>query len=373
MEKTTANCIVQGLLQSVGITINGQAPDDIQIHNDNFYPRIIRQGAVGLGESYMEKWWDVQRLDNFFAKILRGNLESKISIPWRFKIKLLLANIINLQTKWRSKQVAEQHYDLDNDLFTAMLDKRMVYSCGYWKHATTLEQAQEAKLDLICQKLQLKPGMRLLDIGCGFGGLARYAAEKYQVSVVGVTISEQQYQFAKQYCQGLPVEIRLQDYRDIHESYDSVVSVGMFEHVGHLNYRAFMQVAHRALADGGLFLLHTIGGNQLSSIPNEWICRYIFPNGVIPTIAQIGKSAEKLFVVEDVHNFGADYDKTLMAWYDNFKQHWDQLKTRYDERFYRMWTYYLLCCAGSFRARTNQLWQVVLSKKGVLGGYQGVR
>lgn len=367
--KTTAKEVVLELIRPTGIVINGEEPWDVQVHNDEFYARVLHEGALGLGESYMDKWWDCERLDLLFYKILRASLETKVEVPMHFKIKLLLAKIINFQTKRRSKQVAYKHYNLGNQLFMNMLDTRMIYSCGYFKNAKTLDEAQEAKLDLICQKLDLKPGQRLLDIGCGWGGLAKYAAEKYKVSVVGITISKEQCEFGKEYCKGLPIDIRLQDYRDINEKFDRVVSVGMFEHVGFKNYRTFMQVAHRCLSDDGLFLLHTIGSNEESLFANAWISKYIFPNGNLPSIAQIGKAAEKLFCMEDWHNFSAFYDNTLMAWHDNFTRNWDKLKHKSDERFYRMWTYYLLSCAGSFRARVNQLWQIVFSKRGVIGGY----
>ena len=372
-DKVTAKKIAQSLLDSVGITINGHHPWDIQVHNEKLYSRALSDGSLGLGEAYMDKWWDCERLDIFFDKLLRGKLNDKIKIPFHFYFKQLFAKMVNLQTKSRAKQVAYAHYDLGNNLFSHMLDDRMIYSCGYWKESTTLNDAQEEKLDLICQKLQLRPGLSLLDIGCGWGGLIKYAAQKYGVNATGITISQQQCDYAKDACKGLPVEICLQDYRDIHTTFDRVVSVGMFEHVGHKNYTTFMQTAHRALAKDGLFLLHTIGINEQSSLANEWITEYIFPNGMLPTIAQIANAAEKLFVIEDLHNFGAYYDNTLMAWYENFTRHWDSLKNQYDERFYRMWTYYLLSCAGSFRSRTNQLWQIVLSKNGIIGGYLSPR
>ncbi len=373
MDRDTAKNIGKSLLHAAGISPNGTEPWDIQIHNEDFYLRVLTEGPLGLGESYMDKWWDCQRIDIFIEKILRANIDTKIKIPFHFYAKQVLAKVINFQSKRRARQVAYTHYDLGNDLFEKMLDNRMIYSCGYWKTATTLDDAQKDKLELICQKLQLKPGLKLLDIGCGWGGLARYAAENYGVSVTGVTISEQQYQHAKESCKGLPIEIRLQDYRDLNDQFDRIVSVGMFEHVGHLNYPTFMHTVHRALKSDGLFLLHTIGINETSSLANEWITKYIFPNGMLPSIAQIAKSAEKLFVIEDWQNFGAYYDNTLMAWYENFQAHWNTLKSQYDERFYRMWTYYLLACAGSFRARSNQLWQIVMSKNGVAGGYMSPR
>jgi len=365
--------VVQQLLSTAGIEINGQSPTDIQILNDDFYTRVVKEGALGLGEAYMENWWTTGNLDAFFDRLLRAELDSKANIPLRFLVRQILSRVVNFQTKLGSKKVARQHYDLGNELFSKMLDPYMQYSCGYWKEAASLNDAQTAKLDLICRKLQLEPGMTLLDIGCGWGGLLKYAAENYQVNAVGITISEQQYQLGKKMCAGLPVDLRIQDYRDISEQFDRVVSVGMFEHVGHLNYDTYMRTARKVLKDDGLFLLHTIGINEYSPMPNEWINKYIFPNGALPTISQISKVCEKRFVIEDLHNFGAYYDNTLLAWYDNFHQHWDSLKKIYDDRFYRMWTYYLLSCAGGFRSRSLQLWQFILSKHGVTGGYLAPR
>lgn len=369
----TAEDVVSGLLKPLGIKINGDNPWDVQVYHEQFYDRVINQGALGLGESYMDKWWDCERLDILFDKILRAKLDSQVNVPLPFKIRLLLAHVVNFQNKRRAKQVAVHHYDIGNDLFTAMLDKRMNYSCAYYKETDNLEDAQVAKLDLICKKLQLKPGERLLDIGCGWGGLAKYAAENYGVEVVGITISKQQYEYAKDNCKGLPIEIRLQDYRDIHEKFDRIVSVGMFEHVGPLNYDVYMETVANLLSDNGLFLLHTIGLNETSMHANQWIVKYIFPNGALPSITQIGKSLEKRFVMEDWQNFGAYYDHTLMAWYQNFLKHWENLRANYDERFYRMWRYYLLSCAGGFRSRSIVLWQIVLSKNGIVGGYMSPR
>lgn len=360
-------------LESAGIRVNGNEPWDIQIYNQNFYSRVIREGTLGLGESYMDNWWDCKNLDQFFERVISANLESKIKSNKWLLLKLMIFKFINRQTKKRALEVGKKHYDLGNELFSGMLDSRMNYTCGYWKNANNLNDAQLEKLELTCQKLMLKPGMRVLDIGCGFGALAKYAAENYGVNVVGVTISNEQWNYAKKYCSGLPIEIRLQDYRDIDEKFDRIVSLGMFEHVGHLNYRIYMKIVQRCLKDDGLFLLHTIGSNTTNTSADEWIGKYIFPNGMLPSIPQISKAAEGLFIMEDWHNFGADYDKTLMAWHSNFNQNWDELKKHYDQRFYRMWNYYLLSCAGMFRARHTQLWQIVFSKNGVKGGYQAPR
>lgn len=361
------------LLQTIGITINGNQPWDIQVYNENLYPRVLQYGALGLGESYMDHWWDCAQLDEFFARIASVNLEKKIKNNKRLLWNLFITQFLNFFNRKHALELGKKHYDLGNALFEKMLDPRMVYTCAYWKDATELEEAQLAKLELACQKLQLKPGMRLLDIGCGWGALAKYAAEKYGVHVVGVTISKEQCEYAKRLCTGLPIEIRFQDYRDIQGTFDRIVSLGMFEHVGFLNYHLYMNIVHRSLVANGLFLLHTIGSNATYFKTNAWTAKYIFSSGMLPSIAQIGKAVENLFVMEDWHNFGADYDKTLMAWHANFNKNWDHLKNHYDDRFFRMWNYYLLSSAGGFRSRQIQLWQIVFSKNGIRNGYLSVR
>lgn len=376
MKRQLAKKIVSELAQSAGVTLNGNQPWDIQIHNEQFYDSILHGNTLALGEAYMNKWWDCASLDNLFEKLIHAGLEQKIKKDPRLLFKIAFAKLINLQTKNRAFEVGEKHYDLSNLLFQKMLDSRMNYTCAYWNTATTLEEAQLAKLELVCKKIQLQPGMRVLDIGCGWGAFAKYAAEKYGVNVVGVTISKQQIALAQQLCEGLPIEIRLQDYRDLnhtHEKFDRIVSLGMFEHVGHLNYHTYMQTAHHILNDHGLFLLHTIGSNHTTVRTDEWISKYIFPNGMLPSIAQIGKASEPFFFMEDWHNFGVDYDRTLMSWHHNFNANWDTLKPYFDERFYRMWNYYLLTCAGGFRAHAMQLWQIVFSKNGTQGRYTAPR
>lgn len=363
----------EDLLFSAGIEINGYNPWDIQVHNEHFYRRVLTQGSLGLGESYMDGWWDCDELDGFMYRILRKNLEDKVRGNWQLLLKAFWARLFNIQSKRRAFQIGEHHYDMGNNLFENMLDKQMVYSCAYWKNARTLDQAQKNKLDLICRKIGLKPGMRILDIGCGWGSFAKYAAEKYGASVIGITVSREQVDLGCKICKRLPIEIRLQDYRDINETYDHIVSVGMFEHVGCKNYRTFMKCVHRCLKDKGLFLLHTIGGNTSVFSPEPWMNKYIFPNGMLPSIMQIASAIEGLFVMEDWHNLSVDYDRTLMVWHRNFMKNWDKIRAHYGQRFYRMWKYFLLSCAGAFRARKNQLWQVVLSKQGVEGGYASVR
>jgi cyclopropane-fatty-acyl-phospholipid synthase len=378
IKNNPAKNIILELLESTGIEINGNQPWDIHVHNEGFYQRVLEAGSLGLGESYMDGWWDCPALEEFFARILRVQLDQKIKGNWVMLARILWQKcqylVLNPQSKGRAFMVGQRHYDVGNDLYQLMLDPSMSYTCAYWKEAKTLAEAQTAKLELVCQKLQLQKGMRLLDIGCGFGGMARYAAEHYGVEVLGLTISKEQQRLASERCAHLPIEIRLQDYRELDEKFDRIVSIGMFEHVGPKNYDAYMRVAAQCLNDeDDLFLLHTIGGNISTSEANPWICKYIFPNGVIPSITQVGKSIEGKFVMEDWHNFGVDYYKTLMSWFDNFTKNFAQLKDKYDQRFYRMWKYYLLSCAGAFYARDIQLWQIVLSKKGVLEGYVAPR
>ncbi|KPJ98455.1 MAG: cyclopropane fatty acyl phospholipid synthase [Desulfobacterales bacterium SG8_35] len=317
----------------------------------------------------MDGWWDAAQVDEFFSRALKANLQNKILSLQDF-FCYLQALILNLQCQKRSYAVGKKHYDIGNDLYECMLDKRMIYSCAFWKNVESLDQAQEAKLDMVCRKLELKPGMRVLDIGCGWGGMAEFAAQNYGVEVLGITISREQAALARQRCAGLPVKIRLQDYRNLNDTFDRVLSLGMFEHVGYKNYRTFMEKVCRLLKDDGLFLLHTIGSNRSQKNTDSWIQKYIFPNSMLPSAKQISAAIEGVFVLEDWHAFGADYDKTLMHWYENFKNSWHSLRKEYDERFFRMWKYYLLSCAGSFRARANQLWQIVLSPRGIPGGYR---
>ncbi len=363
----------QDLLSNAGITINGRAPCDLCVRNNHLYARVLSEGSLGLGESYMDGWWDCEALDDFFFRIARSDVYNITPKNLSAICLYLQAKLMNMQSASRAFQVGEQHYDLGNDLFNVMLDKNMLYSCGYWHNAHTLDEAQENKCDLICKKLYLKPGMKVLDIGCGWGGLALHAAKNYGVSVVGVTISKEQADYAREKTKGYPIEIRLQDYRDLDEPFDRIVSVGMFEHVGYKNYDTFMKITHKLLKDGGLLLLHTIGGNSSQTHGDPWLNKYIFTNGMLPSVEQIAHASQNFFVMEDWHNFGPDYEKTLMAWHENFIKHWPQLKSNYDDRFYRMWVYYLLSCAGLFRARAIQLWQIVFSKAGVLNGYTSIR
>jgi cyclopropane-fatty-acyl-phospholipid synthase len=360
------------LLGAAQVEIDGSNPWDPEVHDERLFDRVLRDGTLGLGEAYMDGWWDCDRLDEFIARMLRAQLHAVV-YGWRDTLAFVKAKLWNSGRQSRAFEIGERHYDLGNDLFEAMLDRRMTYSCAYWKEAADLDAAQEAKLDLICRKVGLQPGMRVLDIGSGWGSFAIFAAQRYGVRVVGVTVSREQQRLAAERGRGLPVEFRLQDYRNLAEPFDAIVSIGMFEHVGAKNYRRYFEVARRCLANDGLFLLHTIGSRVALAAGDRWVNRYIFPNSHLPSAHEIAQTLARSFVIEDWHNFGADYDRTLLTWERNFTAHWPDLRSRYDERFHRMWRYYLLSCAGTFRARHNQLWQIVLSKDGVSGGYRSIR
>lgn len=349
-------------LDGTGIQVNGPNPWDPQIHNPKFYRRVLLEGSLGAGESYMDGWWDCEQLDAFFTRLMDRHLEKEITGKWVTVKHWLMNRMMNLQSVRRAFQVGEHHYDVGNDLYKAMLDSTMCYSCGYWHRAADLHQSQLAKLDLVCRKMELNASDKVLDIGCGWGSFAEYAAREYQASVMGVTISREQQKLATERCQGLPVEIHLQDYRSLQGHFDKLVSIGMFEHVGQKNYDTYFKKAQGLMHDDGIFVLHTIGKMESQLGTDPWIHKYIFPNGAIPSLTQISQACEPYFVIEDVHNFGPDYDRTLMSWLDGFRRAWPVLKSQYSERFYRMWTYYLQCCAGAFRSRNLQLFQLVLRK-----------
>jgi cyclopropane-fatty-acyl-phospholipid synthase len=364
MATQKSGTIIRELLETAGIQINGSSPWDVQVHEPRFYDRVLQSAALGLGESYMDGWWDCQAIDEMIFRVLKAGLEAKVQGNWKILLHAARARFVNLQSPARAFEVGEQHYDLGNDLYCAMLDKRLNYTCAYWKNARTLDEAQEAKLELVCKKINLQEGMRVLELGCGWGSFAKYAAEKYGAQVLGVTVSKEQVALGMELCQGLPVELRLQDYRQVDGKYDAVISIGVMEHVGSKNFQTYMQVVDRCLKEDGIAFVHTIGGNRSSISPDPWTNKYIFPNGMLPSIAQLGAAMERAFVMEDWHNFGPHYDPTLMAWHANFERAWSSLKDKYGQRFYRMWRYYLLSSAGGFRARYQQLWQIVFTRRG---------
>jgi len=364
MAAKTSESVLRDLLGEVGVEVNGTNPWDIQIHDRRFYERVFNEPHLALGEGYMDGWWDCEQIDAMIARILLGRLEQRVLGNWRVKLQVLRSRLVNLQSSARAYEVGERHYDLGNDLYCAMLDRRLNYTCAYWQDARSLDEAQEAKLELVCRKIGVQPGMRILELGCGWGSFAKYAAEKYGAQVLGVTVSKEQVALGMELCRGLPVELRLQDYRQVDGQYDAVISIGVMEHVGYRNYRTYMEVTDRCLKPGGVAFVHTIGSNVEVTSADPFSNKYIFPNGMLPSIPQLSRAMEGLFIIEDLHNIGPNYDPTLLAWCANFDRAWPELKQRYGERFRRMWRYYLLSSAGAFRARAQQLWQFVMTRQG---------
>ena len=349
------------ILHNAGIEVGGDQPRDIAVHDDRFWARVIAQPELGLGESYQDGWWDANQLDEFIAEVQTLDLRSLVRPRPGLALHVAKARAMNRQTARRARRNAGAHYNIGNDLYERMLDKRMIYSCGYWRRSEDLDQAQEDKLDLICRKLRLEPGMRLLDIGCGWGGFARHAASEHGVTVAGVTPAREQARVARDLCAGLPVEIQECDYRDVQGRFDRIVSIGMMEHVGPRNLKTFFERCNDLLSGDGMMLHHTIGSLESKNHTDPWFDKHIFPGGVVPSLGQISSASERDWVIEDVQNFGPYYDRTLMAWHRNVTEAWEDLPA-YDERFRRTWEYYLLSSAGSFRARALQLWQIVFTR-----------
>lgn len=385
--RKTAKKVIEELAEQGGIKINGKNPWDIQVLDERFYNRVFAHGSLGLGESYMEGWWECEQLDEFFYKVTLLHTRNLMDNPFRYLGAWLEATLLNRQSRTRSKQVIDIHYNLSNEMYRAMLGETMAYTCGYWKAANTLDEAQYAKYDLICRKLELKPGEQVLELGCGWGGFARYASENYGVHLVSVNISEEQIKFAREEYKGA-AEFHLCDYRDhplynpYGKKFDKAVSIGMCEHVGVRNYKSWLKLVRNQLKDHGMFLLHSIGCDEYDVEVDPWINKYIFPNSALPSPRSLGSAIDRVLLIEDWHDFGVDYHTTLMEWFKNFDADWQANKklpnymelTGIDqETFYRMWKYYLMSVAGSFRSRYISLWQLVLSKKGVLGGYQSIR
>lgn len=357
--------LAQQLFYEAGIEFNGSRPFDIQVHDNRFFKRVLQQGALGLGETYMSGWWDCEKLDEMVTKALRADLDGILKRNMKNMVMLTGAKFLRKQSNKQSWIVGKEHNNLGNRLFNLILDPYMQYSCGYWNEAENLHTAQQNKLKLVCEKLQLKKGMTLLDIGCGWGGLAAYAAENYGVSVTGVTVSAEQIRMASIRCSSLDIDLKLIDYKDLPtlaQTFDRIVSLGMFEHIGVKNHLTYFDIINQMLSENGLFLLHTSGSNQTDARIDPWIKKYIFQNDSLPSLSQIVSASEAWFVIEDLHNFGMDYDKTLRVWEQRFNSSWHLLEDDYPSIFRRMFNYYLNSCAGSFRSRKMHFWQFIFTK-----------
>ena len=355
--------VANKILAAAGIPLNGTEPWSIQVHNEKIWDRIISQRGLGFGESYMDGWWDCDAIDVMLTKLLEIDVLKLLKPSPMLALHVARSNLVNQQTKKRAAANAKHHYNIGNDLYARMLDAEMVYSCGYWAKADSLGAAQEAKFDLICRKLDLKPGMRLLDIGSGWGGFLRYAVKNYGVHATGISPADNQIELAKEKSAGLEINFIQQDYRDLTGEFDRIVSIGMMEHVGPKNYKTFFSKCDELLAQGGRMLHHTIASNVTKQATDPFFERYIFPGGVLPSLAQISSAVEDVFTIEDVHNFGPYYDRTLMEWHKNINAKWHEIP-QYDLRFQRMWNYYLLASAAGFRSGDLQLIQCVFQRVG---------
>jgi cyclopropane-fatty-acyl-phospholipid synthase len=362
----TAKQSVEKIAELLEVTINGQNPSDPQIYDERVYDIFLSRNSLAVGESFMAKWWDCDDLSDLFSRLISKKLLLKKSV---LSDPTLFARAIfsNLQSRAKAFEVGEMHYDLGNDLYETMLDKRMIYTAAIWEGAETLDAAQEKKLERICRKLELKPGDRVLDIGCGWGGFMKYAVEKYQVTCVGLTVSKEQAAFGREQCHGLPIEFVISDYRDYKTDvpFDHVVSIEMIEAVGSKNLRVYFEKAHELLKPRGGFFLQAIIDRNAKPVADPWIDKYIFRNGVLVSHAQLVKETQNLFIFEDIKDIGKDYDRTLMAWFANFDRNYEELRShnpKYDERFYRMWKYYLHSCAALFRTEAAQDFQILLRK-----------
>lgn len=360
-----AEAVVRDLFATAGVEIGGSAPHDLTVHDDRFYAKLLRWGELGMGESYIDGWWDCDALEQMIDRLLRARLHLVLKGNWRMRLGVVKAIVFNLQNEKRATDSARAHYDIGNDLYRLMLDRRMQYTCAYFAGTDDLDEAQEAKLDLICRKLDLKPGMRVLELGCGFGGFAIYAAEKYGVEVEGYNVSKAQLEVAREMAGDLPVTFHLADYREAKGRFDAVVSIGMMEHIGYKNHRTMLEVIERSMTDEAVALVHTIGSNSSRLRAERFVDKYLFPNAVSPSIAQFGAAIDGLLVLEDVQNIGEHYAPTLEAWWHNFDAGYDQLDhSVYDQRFYRLWRYYLLAASGASTSRKGQLWHFVMTKMG---------
>jgi len=369
-----AKKFVENLLSKAEIALNGNNPWDVRVNSDRFYRRTLR-GSLGFGESYMDGDWDVESLDALFRRIIRMNITgSPLIMLNRLKLDLK-SRLSNLQTRIGSRAIAETHYDLDHRLYELFLGPYNQYTCCFFNKARTLEEAEIEKLEMVCNKLDLRQGDRVLDIGCGWGGFAKYAAESRGCEVTGISISKEQVHYARDYTAGLPVEIIECDYRDLPQRFEpghfnKVVIIGMIEHVGYKNYRKIFEIVHRAIRDEGVFLLHTIGNNRVTTVVDPWIEKYIFRNSMAPAMTQLAQSLEGLFTVHDWENYGHYYAPTLAHWQERFEANWPQIEAlettnRFDERFRRMFNYYFLSCKAGFETEHMYLWHLVMSKEGI--------
>jgi cyclopropane-fatty-acyl-phospholipid synthase len=347
----------------------GPPSDDavvVVIENPEFFRRVLTQGNLGLGESYMEHQFEVEHgtLERFLMALARSDIEQAVRDNPRQVARLASIRVKNL---FRGRMAnVQSHYDLGEDLFAAFLDDSLAYSCGYQRSSSdTLAELQVNKFDRICQKLSLVPGERLLDIGCGFGGLLIHAARHYGVQCVGITISRHHHRRGREIveAQGLSgqIDIRFATHEQIPEQFDKIVSVGMMEHLSRRDYPVYIRNIKRSLTEGGAGLIHCIGCNNFRNRHDPFIQKYIFPGSGQPRLSEMALFLEKnALSILDVENMAQHYAPTLRGWQENFANNYHRLDHRkYDDRFRRMWEYYLACGIAAATASDSALYQVL--------------
>lgn len=346
---------LESLLARAGVAVGGARPWDIRVRHPGFFARVRAGGSLAAGEAYADGWWESDRLDEFFHRVFKAGLPERLApAPWS-GARRLLARLLG-----RAPRGPEAHPG--GEVFRAMLGPTMSFSSGYWRDARGLDEAAEAAMELACRKLELRPGMSVLDLGCGWGAFARHAARTRGVSVVGVDIACERVNAGRELCKGLPVALRVQDHAEVRGRFDRVVSLGLAEEVGPAGCGGLMAAAARCLKPDGVALIQAAARNAPASRRDPWLERCGFAGGAAPSLSRLVQAMEGRFVVEDVHNLGPHYDRTLMAWHENLERRWH--RCRGDERLYRTLKFSLLASAGAFRARRSQLFQILMSRPG---------
>lgn len=350
-------------------TISTNNNPDIIVNNNNFYTKLLKHGEIGLGESYVDKDWDSNNLEETLYNLIinQKKIENAIikNSP-NLIIKKLLDIPSDIFSTDNTKNDIKFHYDIGNKLYENMLGKSMLYSCAYfYKQGLSLDEAQYAKLDLIAKKLNLKEGMRVLDIGCGFGTAAIYLSKKFNVNILGISLSKEQINYFNSIYTGTQVQVIYKDYRELtrehNNSYDCIYSIGMFEHIGINNHIDYYNKCFKLLKTNGTMLIHTIVSNKRLYSHNSWITKYIFPGAELPHISDFTKKYTDNWLLQDLQCIGKSYSKTLLAWKKNIND--SSVFNNYDDKFKRTWNYYLLLCSAAFRAREITVFQLVYFKK----------
>jgi cyclopropane-fatty-acyl-phospholipid synthase len=345
---------------------DGQPVFTLCLNSKEGIKSALRNGALGMAEAYMDGEIDIDGNLQAFLKFESAPLYERMKLSLREKIKFAVSLLITRNTVRGAKKNVKHHYDLGNDFYQLWLDPSMTYTCAYFtRYGDTLAQAQNNKHEHICRKLRLEPGMTLVDIGCGWGAMLVYAAQRYGVIGVGYTISEEQAKWAKENIKRLGLEdritIELKDYREAEGQFDRWVSIGMFEQIGKSFFDMFFSEITRILKPGGIGVLHTIGSSEPYT-NNPWIEKYIFPGGHLPQLGDLvdGMNGINLNPI-DVEDLRLHYGQTLDSWYANFNRVENTVWEMYGERFVRMWRFYLNGAAQGFKWGTLRLYQIVFS------------